>query len=48
LDAVGRIVYRNLTGALWFDADGNGAGAAVRLALPHDGVVITAAAFLVL
>jgi len=47
-DADDRIVYDSVTGALWFDADGNGAGAAVQFATLVDGLALTSADFVVI
>jgi Ca2+-binding RTX toxin-like protein len=46
-DADDRIIYDNATGALYFDADGNGAGAAVQFAALASGLAMTNADFLV-
>jgi serralysin len=42
-----RIIYDDLSGKLWFDADGTGAGAAIQFATVQAGLMITAADFLV-
>ena len=47
-DADDRIVYDAVTGALWFDADGNGAGAAIQFATLNGSPVLTAGDFLVI
>lgn len=47
-DADDRIVYNSATGALWFDADGNGAGAAVQFAALTPGLGLTSADFLII
>ncbi len=47
-DASDRIVYNTSTGILSYDADGNGAGAAVRFALLTGAPAITNADFLVI
>jgi serralysin len=47
-DADDRIIYNQSTGALLFDADGNGAGAAVQFATLYGAPVLTAADFFVI
>lgn len=46
-DASDRIVYNSFTGALWYDADGNGAGAAVQFAQLAPALSLTNADFFV-
>jgi serralysin len=46
LDASDRIFYNSSTGALYYDADGSGSGAAVQFALLSKNLAITAADFL--
>jgi Ca2+-binding RTX toxin-like protein len=48
IDASDRIIYDAGTGGVWFDADGNGAGAAQLFALVTVGTAITAADFVIL
>ena len=47
-DADDRIVYNGATGQLFFDADGNGAGAAVQFATLAGAPILTAADFMVI
>jgi Ca2+-binding RTX toxin-like protein len=47
-DADDRIIYNSATGALSFDTDGNGAGAAVQFATLAGGLTLTASEFLVI
>ncbi len=47
-DADDRIVYDPATGALYFDADGNGAGAQVLFANLSNGLALTHADFVVI
>jgi Ca2+-binding RTX toxin-like protein len=44
-DASDRIIYDNKSGKLWYDADGNGKGAAVQFATLDHGLKLTAAHF---
>jgi serralysin len=44
-DADDRIIYDPVTGALYYDADGNGSGAAVQFAVLHEGLGVTASDF---
>jgi serralysin len=43
-----RIIYNAATGALSFDADGNGGGAAMQFASLASGLALTSADFLVI
>ena len=45
--AAHRVIYDTDSGALWFDADGSGAGAAVQFATLTPGLAMTAADFFV-
>lgn len=48
LDASDRIVYDSSTGALYYDADGSGAGAAVQFATLSRNLALTAADFILI
>jgi Ca2+-binding RTX toxin-like protein len=47
-DATDRIVYDPATGAIWYDADGSGAGAAVQFATVTAGLALTNADFVII
>ena len=47
-DADDRIIYNSANGQLLFDADGNGAGAAIHWATVHEGLAILASDFQVI
>ena len=47
-DADDRIVYNPVSGALLYDADGNGAGAAIQFATLHEALAMTASDFQVI
>jgi Ca2+-binding RTX toxin-like protein len=47
-DADDRIIYNSTNGALWYDADGTGAGAGVYVAQMSAGLALTEADFLVI
>jgi serralysin len=46
-DALDRIIYNSATGALYYDADGSGAGAAVQFAEVSAGLAMTNADFVI-
>ena len=46
-DAEDRIIYNSSTGALYFDADGTGAGAAIQFATLSAGLALTSSDFIV-
>lgn len=46
-DTDDRIIYDQATGSLFYDADGNGAGAAVRFAVLANKALVTASDFYV-
>ena len=48
LDANDFVIYNNVTGALLYDANGNGAGAAVQIAMIGVGLVMTSADIVVI
>lgn len=48
VDSTDRIIHDGRTGALYYDADGSGAGAAVQFATLNGNPVITAADFVVI
>ena len=48
LDANDNVIYNKTAGTLWYDADGNGAGAAVQIAVIGSGLNLTNAEFVVI
>jgi Ca2+-binding RTX toxin-like protein len=48
LDSTDRIIYNNKTGALSYDADGSGRGAAIQFAKVDTYLKMTAADFVVI
>ena len=48
MDYSGWTIYNNATGALLYDANGNGAGAAVQIATLSAGLAVTNADFVVI
>jgi Ca2+-binding RTX toxin-like protein len=48
LDGNDRIIYDRTTGALYFDADGSNAGAAVQFATVHNAPLLSASDFMVI
>ncbi len=46
--AAHRVIYNSTNGQLLYDADGNGAGAAVLVATLNTGLVMTASEFVVI
>jgi len=47
-DASDRIIYNSLTGGLFYDADGTGAGAQVQFATVSTGLAMTNSEFVVI
>ena len=47
LDANDNIIYNSVAGALFYDADGSGGGAAVRFAVLAPGLALTNADFFI-
>ncbi|GAB6142417.1 hypothetical protein JCM14076_31460 [Methylosoma difficile] len=48
LDGNDYLIYNSSTGGLFYDADGNGAGAAVRIAIMGVNLALTNADFVVI